>query len=109
MISEGEERETYRDVLHWWDTMLGEPSVPVQDDHLNEQKKHLRTQLREHSSTVEALWRRYDSESPLRNYASAGSYGGIVISIVGFLLWYILAQRHQEKLVRLQVEKERRA
>lgn len=65
-----------------------------------------RVKLRQHSVTMESLWqlsRKADTYHKLSGY---GLYVGAGVGVLGFILWYIFVQRHQDRLLRLQVKKE---
>ena len=65
-----------------------------------------RGKLRQHSLTMENLWQLSDKAATYQKLSRYGLFGGTGIGLLGFILWYIYVQRHQDKLIRLQVRKE---
>jgi hypothetical protein len=65
----------------------------------------LRTKLRQHSLTVDNLWRQADKTTEHRFLASCGFYIGMACSAIGFIFWVFRVQKRQDILEDLQIKK----
>ncbi|MCE9566397.1 MAG: hypothetical protein K8U57_30605 [Planctomycetes bacterium] len=114
LLGDAKWRDQYREVLTFWDNWLASSSTgaskaspEVGTAFPPDAVKELRTKLRQHSTTVENLWRQAATTKGNCNFAFMGILLGVVGSVFGFIFWRI-AQRRLDTLEKLKLQKEQK-
>ncbi len=82
----------------------GKKTAAVADARVQEAKEQL-DRVEKTGAELNEMFASIKREKRWSRILSLALYGGTVLMLIGFALWYWMLQRHQDKLIRLQLSK----